>query len=195
MSNDEEVDRRIRDGLNRSAAGIDLNALVLLGEATGRGSRALRKRRQVFVLSCVTVILAIAASAVVPLTQSRHTRLQQAEPHASRLTGSFTRTIPQEEGVVQTDHLAGAWTMQFSDRGTVRVQAPSTFDGITSGASFLQHGDRIRIDVFVQDLCSGQTVGSYQWVSDTNTVRFTSITDTCPARIRLLTGGSWRRVP
>jgi hypothetical protein len=195
MFNDEEVDRRIRDGLNRSAQGVDANAAVLLGEATGRGHRAVRKRRQVRVLSCVTVVVALAALAVAPLTLSRHTREQPAEPvHISRLAGSFARTIPQGGGVVQTGHLAGRWTLRFSQRGTARVQAPPTFEGISSGVSFLEHADGIRIDIFVQDLCAGQPVGSYQWVNESNTLRFTNVDDTCAARIGLLSGGSWRHV-
>jgi hypothetical protein len=195
MFADEDVDRRIRDGLNRSAEAVELNALVLLREATGRGKRALRRRRQVFVLGCVTVIVAVAVAAVPPML-SRQTSVQQAEnSHASRLTGSLSRTVPAESGVVRTSRLAGGWTLLFSGRGSARVQAPSTFDGVQSGVSFLQHADRIRIDIFAQDLCAGEPVGSYRWIKGGDTVRFANIDDRCAARIRLLTGGIWRHVP
>jgi hypothetical protein len=196
MFADEEVDRRIRDGLNRSAEGVELNALVLLREATGRGNRALRRRRQAFVLGCVTVVVAVAAVVAVPLMLSRHTAVQQADsPRAARLTGSLSRTVPAESGVVRNAHLAGGWTLLFSDRGTARIQAPSTFHGVQSGVSFLQQADRIRMDIFAQDLCAVEPVGSYRWVRGGDTVRFTNIDDSCAARIRLLTGGVWRHVP
>jgi hypothetical protein len=175
---------------------MELDALVLLGEATGRGNRALRRRRQVVVLGGgITVIVLLAALAMIPLTLGRHTPVQRAEPRrSSPLTGSFTRTVTGETGAVQTGHLAGRWTVHFVDGGTARVQAPQAFEGIRSGVSFLQNADRVRIDIFAQDLCAAQPVGSYQWIDTGDRLRFTNVDDTCKARIGLLTGGSWRRV-
>jgi hypothetical protein len=195
MPSDGQVDRRIREGLNRTAEGMELDALVLLREATGRGNRALRQRRQRVVLGGITVIVVLAALVMIPLTQRGHTPVQQAEPrHASRLSGSFTRTVSGTAGAVQTGHLAGPWTLHFVDGGTARVQAPQGFKGIRSGVSFLQNADRVRVDIFAQDLCAAQPVGSYQWIDTGDRLRFTNVDDTCKARIGLLTGGSWRHV-
>jgi hypothetical protein len=195
MPSDAEVDRRIREGLNRSAEGMELDALVLLHEATGRGNRALRRRRQHVVLAGITTVVVLAALAMIPLTHSGHTPVQRAEPrHASQLAGTFTRTVTGKTGVVQTGHLAGPWTLDFVVGGTARVQAPRAFDGIRSGVSFLQNADRVRIDIFAQDLCAAQPVGSYQWIDIGDRLRFTNVDDTCKARIGLLTGGGWRRV-
>jgi hypothetical protein len=195
MPSNEDLDRRIRHGLNRTAEGVEPDAPVLLRDATSRGNRALRRRRQVFVLGGFTIIAVLAALAMITLAQSRDTPAQQAEPrHASRLTGSFTRTVTKEAGVVQAGHLAGRWTVQFVDRGTARVHAPQAFDGIRSGVSFLQNAGRVRIDIFAQDLCAAQDVGRYQWTETGDHLLFSNVDDTCAARIRLLTGGSWLRV-
>jgi hypothetical protein len=195
MPSDGPMDRRIREGLNRTAEGMELDPLVLLRDATGRGNRVLRRRRQLVVLGGITAIVVLAALVMLPLTQRDHTPVQLAEPrHASRLSGSFTRTVTGTAGAVQTGHLAGPWTLQFVGGGTARVQAPQTFQGIRSGVSFLQNGDRVRIDIFAQDLCAAQPVGSYRWTDTGDRLRFTNVNDTCKARIGLLTGGSWLRV-
>jgi hypothetical protein len=197
MSVPDDLDQRIRARLTRSAQLVELDPATLLPAATERGRRSLRERRQVRRLGAGVAVAAIAAALFIAPRTFHETASPPAERLGdSQLIGGFGRDITGQAGAVQAGHhLAGSWSLQFTARGTVQVGAPSAFDGVRTGVSFADRGHLVRIDLFAQDLCAGSPVGTYRWSVRSDGLRFARASDTCPARISVLTGGLWHRTP
>ena len=202
-------DQLVREGLERAADAVqrvDVERSLL--RVLARRRRRVVARRSA--AAVVAVALAGAAVAFVPdvLDQSGRRDAPDVvtpagEPEGGEQESSPAGTYAVEVGdaPLAAEHgMTGRWVVELRADGSVRMTAPPTFRGPTSGISYRTQGDRIVVDAFVSDpLCTmSQTVepvGTYRWDLTAESLELVPVAETCDVRRLLLAGQTWQVLP
>ena len=197
------LDRRLREGLGRIAAGIDPDVDWYLRRAVRGARRRVVLRRASAMLAAAAVIitsLVIAPRALDALSSltrrppAGHPVPTVAEPTTvgnQAIAGTYRRSVPAGDLDVRSNHLAGRWIIELRPEGTMAVTAPASFAGVLSASQFQVRADTFRTTLFIQDVCSNLPVPTYRWTRVGERLRFTPIDDRCGARVALLASGPW----
>lgn len=191
---DNDLDRRLREGLRAEAEVAKVAAMDRLPAVHSSGRRRLLRHR---VSLGATVVLAAAVAVgggVFVLDLRDSSAPPPVAPVPTGLTGLYSRDVTAAQAA-GTSVVAGHWSLEFSSDGSVRVVAPSGYHGVLSGTTFESSAESMRTSLFVQDLCAGQPIGSFAWSRSSGLLRFTEAGDACEARRTLLIGGAWRVGP
>ena len=191
MTERDPFDREIARRLDSAAAHPEVDALHRLSDATSRGRRIRRRRRRVAGAAVVLAAVVVPAVTVVTLHAVNHgtpATVTSADP--TRLLGTFTTEVRATHNADTS--LAGSWTFTLHGDGTIGVKPPASYRGVVSGSDFTATGDTVRLNLFVQDVCSAAPVGQYRWTRDVTGLHFTVVTDGCAARRLVLTSAVWR---
>jgi hypothetical protein len=111
----------------------------------------------------------------------------------TRLVGAFVADVPPQPGADAA--AGGSWTLSLESNGLVGLTGPAGYRGVLSGSSYQVAGSTVRINLFVQDRCSADPVGTYRWTHDAAGLHFTVMSDGCAFRRVVLTTEVWQRVP
>jgi hypothetical protein len=191
------VERRLREGLERSAAVVPPDARRL-PEAIARGRRRRRARR---VGSIVAIAAAVAGIAIAaPHVGTLFHRIQPATvptgptltpgPYAA-IAGTYTSTLRGTSPVIRANGMAGPWTLRLSANRVVTLSAPRSFRGELTSIAFRIQGGRFTTNAFVNDPRCSNDVGVYRWQRSGATLVFTPVSDTCALRRALFSSQPW----
>lgn len=192
------VDRRLRGGLRRNADVLDPQVDRLLDEVIRKARRRVLLRRaavSIAAAAALVLVVAVGPSALRTLQDLRHrvpaTRPTPTTASVQTLTGAFTRRLAADSAAIRSESMAGVWTIDLHDDGTMTVTAPPAFTGVLSGFQFQVTGDQFRTNLFIQDVCTNLPLGTYRWTRSGNALTFTAVDDQCTARVAFFTGASW----
>jgi hypothetical protein len=198
------IDRRLREGFERSAPAIGPKDLAALERVRVGARRRVMVRR---VTSTVLAALVIGGAALAgPSVWDGLREGEQLEPVQkptpalpvpgdASITGSYSTTLGNEDAVVRDNQMVGEWTVAFRTDGVLEVLAPESFDESRSGYSFGISGNQFRTDLFRTDVCNDKLPGRYRWRRSGNRLTFDVIDETCAAREALFAGGPWHLSP
>ena len=192
------IDRRLRQGLERSSRVVDPDLRATLPVALDRGRR--RKRRlhataTAFIVSAALVAL-VGSQLLGGIRGERPaTRTPTPPPPAAyaAIAGTYTARIEPHSCCLPTKGMVGRWSLEMRTDGVLVLSAPPRFALQTSPASFDVHGARFQTNAFSASGCSG-SIGTYTWGLSTIHLRFTKIVDTCPIREALFGARQWDRL-
>jgi hypothetical protein len=192
------VERRLREGLDRSASAVQPDVGRLLPEAIARGRRRRRARRASLVVGTV------AALAVVGLAVPQFTGFVQRvqQPAVSQgptlppgpdgvIAGGYTTTLGATSRVIQDNGMAGTWTLRLKANGVMTMSAPRSFHGDLVSIAFRVQGDRFTTNAFVNDPRCSNDVGVYRWKRAGTSLVFTPVSETCALRRALFSTKPW----
>jgi len=195
------VERRLREGLERSASAVQPDAGRRLPEAITRGRRRRRARRASWIVGAVAALAVIGVA--TPQVTSYIQRVQH--PAASQgptlplgpdavIAGSYTTALPATSQVIRANGMAGAWTLRLKANGTMTLSAPRSFHGDLTSIAFRVRGDRFTTNAFVNDPRCANDVGVYRWRRTGRTLVFTPVSDTCALRRALFSTKPWHTI-
>lgn len=192
------IERRLREGLERSASAVQPDMGRRLPEAIARGRRRRRARRGSLVVGTVAALAAIGF-AVPHLTtfaeRSPHPAVSRGPtltpgPYAA-IAGTYTSTLRATSPVIRDNGMAGTWTLRLQPNHVITVSAPRSFRGELTAIAFRIQGDRFTTNAFVNDPRCANDVGVYRWQRAGATLVFTPISDTCALRRALFSAQPW----
>lgn len=192
------VERRLREGLERSAATVEPDVSLRLPEAVSRGKRRQRVRRTVVVLSTVLVVAGIGGAAVQLGRFAEHSQSASVgatgtpAPYGA-IAGTYTARITPASSVVRHNGMAGDWTLRLDPNGVLTLVTPKSFRNVPSGSAFKIEGARFTTDAFVNDPRCSNDVGVYRWQRSAGNLTFTPVTETCAVRRTLFSAARWRQ--
>jgi hypothetical protein len=105
---------------------------------------------------------------------------------SSQLLGDWHRDVDSQQAGWD-----GSWSMTFERRGVLALAGPTGASDSSDGASYAVSGDSLRVDVFVNNVCSELPAGLYLWSRTGDVLTLRLVEDPCPVRAELLTG-TWR---
>lgn len=191
------VERRLREGLERSASAVQPD-IGRLDEAIVRGRRRRRARRASLIVGTVAALAAIGVA--VPQVASRVQRVQPpavnpgptltAGPDAV-ISGSYTSKLGATSPAIRANKMAGTWTLRLKPNGTITLSAPRSFHGDVASIAYRVQGDRFTTNAFVNDPRCSNDVGVYRWRRAGRTLVFTPVSDTCALRRALFSSQPW----
>ena len=194
------IDRRLREGFDRSAPAIGPKDRAALERVTVRARRHVMVRR---VTSTVMVTLVVGAGAfggprvLDALREGRQLApVDQPTPSVTvpgdaSIAGTYTRALGNEDPAIRSNQMVGEWTITFRSDGVLEVSSPASFEESRSGYSFEVSGSQFRTDLFRTDVCNDMLPGRYRWQRSGNQLTFDVVDDPCPARAALFTSGPW----
>jgi hypothetical protein len=193
------LEHRLRDSLRQSSSAVDPDVSESLRIVRRKTRRLVIRQRMGQVAFAVIAVgaLVVVTPRVVDFIRSLPAQPAHPGPTSSRMpalrdiVGTYTTDVQAGSQVVDDGGLAGRWTMRLEPNGVATMSAPPSFTGVLTGVSFQVSGEQFRIDLFVQDLCSGDTPGAYRWTRSGGELTFTTLGDSCAARVAVLTSGSW----
>ena len=190
------VDRRLREGLGRSAMFVDPDLRATLPDALTRGrrrKRLLRAGRAAALIVCI-VFVAVLGSQILPDIRSEQPATRTPTPPVpgafARIAGTYTANIEPHTTALPGSGMVGGWTLELGVDGSLSLSAPLTFKPSTSSASFEVTGRRFRTNLLSTGVCNG-TIGTYAWGLSGDRLRFTKITDRCPIREAIFGARQW----
>jgi hypothetical protein len=193
------IDRRLRQGLERSATVVDPDLRATLPDALNRGRRRKRwlnaARATTFIVS-ITLVAIVGSQLLGGIRGERPaTRTPTPPPPAAyaAIAGTYTARIERYSPGLPTQSMAGSWSLEIRTDGVLVLTAPPRFALPISPASFDVHGARFQTNAFAAGPCNG-TIGTYTWGLSTIHLRFTKIADTCPIREALFGARQWDRL-
>lgn len=200
-------DQRVRQGLERAADGAPaVDVERSLHRVLARRRRRLTARRSA--AAVVAVALAGAAVTFVPdvldLSSGRRNTPDVVVPGSGPERGTDasspagTYAVDVGDSPLAAEHgMTGRWVVELRADGSVRLAAPPTFQGPTSGISYRTQGDELVVDAFVSDpLCTVsqavEPVGTYRWDLTATSLDLVPVAETCEVRRLLLAGQTWQ---
>jgi hypothetical protein len=196
MAERSPLDRQLAErlaGLDQAAQIGRADALAGLMDATMRGRRARVVRRRATIGVAALALVAISLASVVTAGELRDQRRASPASNPAAILGTYSADLAAAPA--GTTGFVGRWTLDLRGDGTLDVVAPSGYTGISTGFHYSTNGDRVRVDLFAQDVCTGQPVGTYIWHRDVVGLHLTTVSDPCAARAALLTGRTWMPGP
>jgi hypothetical protein len=189
------VDRRLREGLGRSAMVVDPELRATLPDALARGRR---RKRFLRAANAAALIVSIASVAFLGPQLLRGIRSERPAttptppvPAAfARIAGTYTAHIEPHTTALPDSGMVGSWTLELGVDGTLSLSAPLTFKPSTSSASFEVTGHRFQTNLLSTRVCNG-TIGTYAWGLSGDRLRFTKINDRCPIREAIFGARQW----
>ena len=185
---DREIAQRLA-GLERGDEDQRTDVLGRLVDATGRGRQARVRRRRTIRGVTTLAIMAVALAATVTFGHLRNPTPAQPAGSQDPILGTYSANVDGTPAGLST--LSGQWRLELRSDGTLDVVAPKGFRGISTGFHFSTDGYQVRVDLFIQDLCTGLPPGTYTWARDTDGLHLRVTDDQCVARASLLTGRTW----
>jgi hypothetical protein len=192
------VERRLREGLERSASAVQPDVARRLPEAITRGRRRRRARRASVIVGTVAALAAIGFA--VPQVTSHVQRIQHPAvspgptlkpgPDAV-IAGSYTSELRATSQVIRNNGMAGTWTLRLRANGVVTLVAPRSFHGDLASVAFRVRGDRFTTNALVNDPRCSNDVGVYRWRRAGGTLVFTPVSETCAVRRALFSSQPW----
>ena len=187
------VDGRLRNGLSREAAGVDVDVDRFLEGVITRGKRRQLIRR----IGAVTIVAALigVGAAVSPavLDVIRHQRDQTAvpvPPGSEAIEGTYVVRI-QRADAADLQGAQGLWQFTLRADGLLNVIGPPDAGVSAPSSQYQVEGDRILTTAFASDRCSG--VGVYRWQREGSILTFVRVSDACALRVVLFTSHPWER--
>lgn len=190
------LERRLRDGLARSAQLLTPDADQAF-QAVTRNAEGRRRRATGYRYLAVAAGLAVlvASGVLVWPLLTAGVIATPADPVAP-LVGRYAVEMPEGLPTTGSD-LAGSWVITLGDDGSLGLEPPPG-TAFPRKASYEVVDDLLRTDVLVHaSACQAteQVIGDYRWRLSGSELRFTLVSDSCPAREALLTASTWRRLP
>ena len=191
------LDERLRDSLRRAASTPDIDVSASLHVVRTRTRRAVIRQRIARTGLIVVAILALVMLAPRVVSDRQWLRTRPAHPGVTvhvlpgQLQGRYTTIVPPGSAIVRDDRLAGVWTMSLGPNGVATMSAPPSYRGVLTGVAYQVSGTELRIDLFGQDLCTGEPPGTYQWRRSGNILVLGSLHDHCGARVDVLSTQVW----
>jgi hypothetical protein len=191
------LDRRLRDGLDRLAAGIEPDVEGRLKTTLDRGHRP---RLVTFALpiaatAAAVLLVAVVGPALIGLVRGEFGASTSATPSQSSLTatlvGAYAASVTPGNPAVDEHNLSGDWTIVFETSGLISVTAPTGFVGTRTGYVYEITGDQLVTDLFGSDVCTTLLPGRYRWELVGESLRFDAVDDPCAGRAALLAGQEW----
>ncbi len=188
------LDQRLRRHLMDSASAIPVSTTEPLAQVQARGRRRIRVRRTGQLVLAVAT-LAIVAAGVWSVPWSR---LKAADPATLGPTpvGSYFVEV-DDSPEARSQEMVGGWLVVLRGDGGITYYSPPRFT-LTDGPTYRVVGDQMGTDLFSSrsgcQLDDRGTLAEYRWVLQGNQLRFSTLTDTCAARLLLLTGQAWQRM-
>lgn len=193
------IDRRLREGFERSAPPIGPKDRAALERVTVRARRHVMVRR---VTSTVMVALVVGGAAVGglrvldPLREGRQLEpVQEPTPSVvpgdAAIAGTYTTSLGNDHPAVRGNRMVGEWTITFLSDGVLEVSSPGSFEQSRSGYRFQVSGNQFRTDLFRTDVCNDKLPGRYRWQRSGNRLTFNVVDESCPARAALFASGPW----
>jgi hypothetical protein len=192
------VERRLREGLERSASAVRPDVGRRLPEAITRGRRRRRARRTSLIVGTVAALATIGFA--VPQVTSYVQRIQHPAvspgpalkpgPDAV-IAGSYTSKLGATSQVIRVNGMAGTWTLGLKANGVVTLSAPRSFHGDLASVAFRVQGDRFTTNALVNDPRCSNDVGVYRWRRAGGTLVFRPVSDTCAVRRALFSSQPW----
>jgi len=190
------IDRRLRQGFERSAIVVDPDPRVTIADAVHRGKR---RKRWTNTARATAVIASVALITLVGSQLLRDVRDQQPatrtpsppiSPEYTEIAGTYAAKIERHTGPPASG-MVGIWSLDLSTGGVLVLVPPrgSTFP--TSPATFQLEGRRFQTDALSAGVCNG-TVGTYTWALSAGHLRFTKLEDRCPVRVTLFAARQWQ---
>lgn len=194
------IDRRLREGFERSVPAIVPDDRAALERVTIRARRHVRVRRAAST-AMLTVLVAGAVFAGPRVLDAIREGgelepLQEPTPALPvpdevGITGTYSTTLGDDDPEVRRNRMDGDWAITFRSDGVLQVSAPESFQESRSGYSFEVSGNQFRTDLFRTDVCNDQLPGRYRWKRSGDRLTFEVLDETCPARAALFTSGPY----
>jgi hypothetical protein len=191
------VERRLREGLERSASAVQPDTGRRLPEAITRGRRRRRARRASAILGTVATLAAIgfAVPQVTGFVQRQQPAVSQGPtpppgPDAT-IAGTYTSMLRATSRIIRDNGIAGTWTLGLKANGVLTLSAPRSFHGDLASIAFRVQGERFTTNAFVNDSRCSNDVGVYRWQRAGRTLVFTPVSDTCALRRALFSTQPW----
>jgi hypothetical protein len=136
------IDRRLREGFERSAPAIGPKDRAALERITVRARRRVMVRR---VSSTVLVALVVGGAAfggprvLDALREGRQLEpVQEPTPSVpvpgdAAIAGTYTTALGNEDPSVRSNQMVGEWTITFRSDGVIEVSSPESFEESRSG--------------------------------------------------------------
>lgn len=197
------LDRHVREAFSRITSPIEPDVDRHLHEVVRDARRRVMVRRASAAAAMAGMIAAVVLVGPGALDSLRDLdRERPAQPPGptssptttvgnQAIAGTYHRTVPAGDAVVQQNHLAGRWTIELRPDGTMVATAPASFAGVLSGLQFRARADTFGTNLFIQDLCSNLSVPVYRWTRIGDQLTFTPVSDPCAARVAVLSSGPW----
>lgn len=190
------VDRRMRDGFHRSAPALEPEPQPALERVLARSRRIRIMRVAIAAVAIVAsvIVVTLLGPGVIDVLRSDHERPAQP-PSSTGIVGTYVVDVSgSSDPALVSQGLAGEWRFGLQSNGLVVVQAPVEATILPGRLSYQYQLDRDRMitNLFANDLCSGQTSGTYVRQRSGAALVFTLVDDPCAVRVALLTSGPWR---
>jgi hypothetical protein len=182
------LDAQVRSALAELPMPDDVETRAALGDVLQRSRTKRTAPRWVAPALVAAAVIAIVALVGTFVRLGPHDEPAPAASPLSRLLGDWERDV---DGSTQPGW-DGPWTMTFDRRGVFELGGPATADASGEGASYAVSGDTLRVDVFVNNVCSELPAGLYLWSRTGDVLTLRLVEDPCADRAALL-AGSWRR--
>lgn len=198
------IDRRLREGFERSSPAIVPEDHAALERVTVRARRHVMVRRATSTLMVAFVVagVALAGPRLLDALQDGGRLEPVQEPTPSdpipgdvAFTGTYSTTLGQEDPAVRRNRMGGEWTITFRSDGLLEVSSPEAFQESRSGYSFEVAGDQFRTDLFRTDVCNDMLPGRYRWQRTGDRLTFEVLDEPCHARAALFTSGPYTAHP
>lgn len=195
------IDRRLREGFERSAPAISPKDRAALERVTVRARRQVIVRRvsSAMIVALVVLGAAFGGPRVLDALQEGRQLEPVQEPTPSipipgdaTIAGTFTSTLGNNVRAVRGNQMVGEWTITFRSDGVLEVNPPESFQESRSGYSFEVSGNQFRTDLFRTDVCNDKLPGRYRWQQSGNRLTFDVIDESCPARAALFASSPWQ---
>jgi hypothetical protein len=186
------LDRRLREGLDRSSSAIEerLFDRVLEG-VVARGRRRRRVRRiaaGTLALAALIGAVVIAPKALDAIRSIGETRPASPQDLMRQIAGTYTIEVDRSGGAVEAFDMAGTWRVRLLPTSAMKIMPPPTYlrswDPPT-GDVFTVAADRLRTNALGR-LCLG-SIGTYTWFLHDDRLSLAPVTEDCAARRALLT--------
>lgn len=189
------IDRRLREGLGRSATLVDPDLRETLPDALTRGRRRQRSLRasKAIAVAALAAFVAIVGPHLLHTLRSdqpaTRTPTPSVPPGYAAIAGTYAASI-EPTTFLRANGMVGTWSLVLRTDGVLLLTAPSTFTPRNTSATFQVHGHRFQTNTFANNIC-GDTVGTYRWGIGNGRLRFVKITDSCPIREAIFGARQW----
>jgi hypothetical protein len=192
------VERRLREGLERSASAVQPDMGRRLPEAIARGRRRRRARRASLIVGTVAALAAIGVAVPQVTSYVQHVQHPAVSPGPTLrpgpdavIAGSYTSKLRPTSQVIRDNGMAGTWTLRLKPNGVITLVAPGSFHGDLASVAFRVQGDRFTTNALVNDPRCSNDVGVYRWQRAGRTLVFTPVSETCAVRRALFSSQPW----
>ena len=192
------LDRRLRQGFERSSSGIEERSIDgVLDGVVARGRRRRRVRRvaaAMLALAAAVTTVVIAPKALDAIRSFGETKPASPQQLLRQIAGTYTIEVDRSDSAIEALDMAGTWTISLLPTGAMMITPPPAYlrswDQPT-GDVFTVAADTIRTNALSR-LCTSR-IGTYTWVLRDDRLTLAPVTDDCVPRRTLLTNTTWVR--